>query len=224
MADNVRFLVSFALPLALSFASVLPSPAREEGSGLDSPARGEGKSASSPESPSLLDPSSSPPGEMRPATPAGEDVGRPSSDRDVLGSVVRDMRASERLLRQQQQGVPTRDVQQRIVDTLGELVNQLQRQKGGDAKPQSARSQAATTSPAPTEGQPRASSQAGERNSGGNQEEKPVSPQDLVEKVWGQLPPRMQQQIGSPVHEQFLPQYEPLIIEYYRRLAEENQK
>jgi hypothetical protein len=38
--------------------------------------------------------------------------------------------------------------------------------------------------------------------------------------VWGQLPPQLQKQIQSPTHEQFLPKYETLIIEYYKRLAE----
>ena len=48
----------------------------------------------------------------------------------------------------------------------------------------------------------------------------PESTRELLIQVWGQLPAHLQEQIQSPTQEQFLPQYERLIIEYYRRLAE----
>ena len=41
----------------------------------------------------------------------------------------------------------------------------------------------------------------------------------LFSDVWGQLPEQLQKRIQSPAPEEFLPQYEQLIIDYYKRLA-----
>lgn len=43
----------------------------------------------------------------------------------------------------------------------------------------------------------------------------------MRERNWGHLPERVRQQLQSAAIERFLPQYEELIEEYYRRLAEQ---
>ena len=48
-----------------------------------------------------------------------------------------------------------------------------------------------------------------------------MEPKEMVGRLWGHLPDRMRQQLQSSFSEQFLPQYERLIEEYYKRLAEE---
>lgn len=42
------------------------------------------------------------------------------------------------------------------------------------------------------------------------------------DELWGQLPPQVQQRLKQGLTERTLPQYEPMIEAYYRRLAEES--
>lgn len=44
----------------------------------------------------------------------------------------------------------------------------------------------------------------------------------LVNSVWGHLPARTRDQMQTPTTEQFLPKYERVIADYYRRLAAED--
>jgi hypothetical protein len=159
-------------------------------------------------SPSLLDPAESPPESRGPTTaPAGEDLGSAGSDRELLSRIARDMRSSEQLLRQLERGAATREVQQRIVEELGRLVDQFKQQKGHGAAQQAAAKKASASSAAATQGPPGTAAKPGGLKSDGKEREGSPPPRNLVEEVWGQLPPRLQQQIQSPVHEQFLPQY-----------------
>jgi hypothetical protein len=44
---------------------------------------------------------------------------------------------------------------------------------------------------------------------------------DLLRRFWGHLPDKLRDQMQASLSEQFLPKYERLIEEYYKRLAEE---
>jgi hypothetical protein len=44
---------------------------------------------------------------------------------------------------------------------------------------------------------------------------------DLLRRMWGHLPDKVRDQMQASLSEQFLPKYERLIEEYYKRLAEE---
>ena len=46
----------------------------------------------------------------------------------------------------------------------------------------------------------------------------------VMEELWGELPPRQRQQMLQLPVEEFLPKYELLIEEYFRRLAEEKER
>lgn len=43
---------------------------------------------------------------------------------------------------------------------------------------------------------------------------------NLIQELWGHLPERDRQQVIQPTVETFLPKYELLITEYFKRLAE----
>jgi hypothetical protein len=45
-----------------------------------------------------------------------------------------------------------------------------------------------------------------------------------LDQIWGHLPARIRDQMQSGMAEEFLPQYEQLIEQYYQRLAEEGQR
>ena len=44
---------------------------------------------------------------------------------------------------------------------------------------------------------------------------------DLLRRHWGHLPAKLREQMQSSLKEQFLPKYERVIEDYYRRLAED---
>jgi hypothetical protein len=48
--------------------------------------------------------------------------------------------------------------------------------------------------------------------------------QDLLKNVWGELPPRLRQQMLQSSMEQFLPKYELLIEEYFKTLVNRRQQ
>ncbi|PQO39289.1 hypothetical protein C5Y96_05390 [Blastopirellula marina] len=50
-----------------------------------------------------------------------------------------------------------------------------------------------------------------------------ISPEEqdaLIKKAWGNLPPHLRKQISNSSMERFLPKYERLTQEYFRKLAE----
>ncbi|MBI1247160.1 hypothetical protein GC197_04870 [bacterium] len=56
-----------------------------------------------------------------------------------------------------------------------------------------------------------------------DQDTLPISPEEqdaLVKKAWGNLPPHLRKQISNSSMERFLPKYERLTQEYFRKLAE----
>jgi hypothetical protein len=52
----------------------------------------------------------------------------------------------------------------------------------------------------------------------------PAEMRNLIKDLWGELPPNIREQMMQNPTEQFVPQYETMIEEYYRRLAEEKRE
>ena len=52
----------------------------------------------------------------------------------------------------------------------------------------------------------------------------PAAQEELLKRVWGLLPEKDREQMRQAAGDQFLPEYESLIIRYFRRLAEEDDK
>jgi hypothetical protein len=159
------------------------------------------------------------------AAPAGEDAGKPQSDVEQLAQIARAMRISESLIRNQKTAEETQRVQADIVGGLSKLIDKYQGQ-GGDEQ----RKQPSGTAPSNTSGNATAAGETGNASPRGTQKdgtgkvEPPATAKDLVSEVWGRLPEVLQRQIQSPLREQFLPGYEKLISDYYKRLAEDQQR
>jgi len=142
---------------------------------------------------------------------AGEDVGTASRD-DPLTNIAENMQEAGRRLRSSDTSQQTQQVQRTIVRALEQLVNEMQQQ-------QPEASSASASSPQ-------------QEITGRERGAPPTTPTDVssplpispLEKIWGSLPDRIRQQIQSPSHEEFLPRYERVIEEYYKRLAEEQQR
>ena len=151
-----------------------------------------------------------------------------------LLDIARRMRTVQRLVARTESGTQTQETQTGIVTTLEQLIAQAKK-KCGQCKPSDKPSQKVSSSkPGPKPGKPKPKP--------GNPDAKPsrdskATPgkatarrpdmgqmQSLVKKIWGELPDTTRQQMFEPLVEEFLPKYELLIEEYFRRLAAEQER
>lgn len=201
-----------------------------------------------PVPPGLL-PDSAEPASLAPSAPAAappngtRDYSAVSETDNPLVDIARRMREAERLLAGAQSGQKTQELQDSILRDLDELLKQIsarcraaQACQGQCASPQVAERKGGNPPPpngpkALTE-MPKQRSEKGLRpvgrtserpTYGRNPKANATERKDLVRGAWGSLPERDRQhmlQLLPP--EQFLPKYESLIEEYYRRLGEDN--
>lgn len=154
-----------------------------------------------------------------------------SEDQQPLVEVVQRMRTVEQRLLRGDCGPPTQQSQREIVSELDRLIHQARSQ----AQPSSARqSSTANQDRQGRKGDNQAAAQPGDqagagRKPGGQPKPRPAgatrpSPEQLPAlfgHAWGQLPEQVRQQlIQQWSREQFLPEYAPMIEQYFRRLTE----
>ncbi len=157
-----------------------------------------------------------------------------SEEDNPLLSVARQMREVEGLLARAQSGSRTQQVQSQIVAELEALIDQARKSaakcQGGSPQPQQATASRDSGKPAARkpgdEGSGRRSKPAATSDARPSAVEagapRPEDMKTLIkEQVWGILPERERQRMLELPIEEFLPKYEPLIIEYYRRLSKE---
>jgi hypothetical protein len=132
------------------------------------------------------------------------------------------MRSAEENLRSANASSETQERQQNVVADLDLLIESLSQgdneQNAGQSPEEKAEPNAGESPGGDPGSSPSAISEPPSAKSDGGTENE--SANDLMIQVWGQLPAHLQEQIQSPTREEFLPQYERLIVEYYRRLAE----
>lgn len=164
-------------------------------------------------------PQSSPPAAK---SDEGEDLERVGPD-EFLRDIQLRMRRIEQRLRSQDVSRSTQAEQQRIAADLADFIAQLQQIRGQGEKPKDGGSGSATQQP----GQANAKPKEGRAVESGDRD-KPEGPREresveaMLERggMWGALPPQLRQQLQGLTNDKFLPQYERLIQQYYRRLAE----
>ncbi|MCA9265227.1 MAG: hypothetical protein KDA60_15305 [Planctomycetales bacterium] len=164
-----------------------------------------------PQRPSESDDSSSP----RPALP-GEDVQR--SGANPLADIAGRMKDVQRRIQQQDTAEATQVLQQQIIRDLTALLQQQQQQQ----QQQSAAAAAQAASQPVTRTEPHRDSEGEGRSA--PQDRNTTSQGRLssaLKETWGQLPARWRQSMVAAGIDEFLPQYQQLIEDYYRRLAEE---
>lgn len=186
----------------------------------------------------LFEPAGAGQGSTRGAKPAEErrwdrELGTAaiSEDEQPLVEVVQRMRTVEQRILGGDCGPQTQQSQQEIVADLDRLIRQAR--SGGQAS--AARQQAHPSQPSPERqaaGQPGAKPgdqpsqgrQPGDRAKPGRTGTERPSPQQLAAvfgQVWGELPEQVRQQLLQQWSaEQFLPEYAPMIEQYFRRLTE----
>lgn len=172
--------------------------------------------------------------------------GRPT---DVFEQAVRQMgEVSHRLASERDAGIETQRMQRQILDKLDQVIDAARQQqqeqadgssggggggeqspqemdRGGDDPAQSSRAEGETPGEA-----------AGAEQAGGDQphsgEASPGSAREAaareqalreLRQEWGNLPPRLRDEISEGMNERFSPVYRSLTESYYQRLAEEEE-
>lgn len=155
---------------------------------------------------------------------------------DPLLSIARRMRDVESHLARGDGGEPLRENQEQIIRDLNELIKQASKkcQGGSCSKPgsaqQASRQKASQPKPGSTGG--KASEKPASESTARTGPAKPSPPaetqvadmREILKRLWGELPDRSREQVLQSPVEEFLPRYELLIEEYFRRLAEDKQR
>ncbi len=156
-----------------------------------------------------------------------------AEDENPLLTIARNMCEVEKRIAQNDSDKGTQDLQKKIVDDLDKLIKKAKKScKSGSS--QSAQQQASRRRPV---GQPkpkqntgskpgrRPASTSNQRPQGGGQVEKVDMDRmrAVIKKLWGELPQHQREQMLQLPIEEFLPKYQRMIEEYFRRLAEEKQ-
>jgi len=154
-----------------------------------------------------------------------------------IGKLSRQMREVEDRLGARQAGFDTQRLQQRIVGNLDDLIKELQRKKRSSSSQSSQSSQGSrrsqpkqpssqpgssgsgTTETAQSEGPARESSDELRKD----RSERPdlVDMQQQLKELWGHLPEKAREEMLQSSIDEFLPKYQLLIEEYFRRLVKE---
>ena len=159
----------------------------------------------------------------------GEDIGQPAEDDPTR--IARLMRQVQERIANHEVSAGTQNLQQEIVAELDALIKELQQQKKRSSASNSQASSASNPQvqqpdQQPDEGQQSPGNQPANNSTERLGQENAVASdaatlEALVKQVWGHLPDRARQEMQNATVEDFLPKYQQLIEDYYRRLAEE---
>jgi hypothetical protein len=167
------------------------------------------------------------PGGAKPTAPTDKPAGRTAANTiqsdNPLVLIAERMRQVESRLAQQDTTRETQDIQKQILAELAQLLEQAKKQQAsGQNKPGGSgkgSDQAGTGSGNPTPAPPRDSTNRIEQ--GTKEAVETADVKDLLRGIWGHLPDKLRDQMQASLSEQFLPKYERVIEEYYKRLAED---
>jgi hypothetical protein len=165
---------------------------------------------------------------MRQLGPAG-----PAEEENPLAAVARAMCEVLGRIARSDLGQPTQAVQQQIVAELDRLIRQARTvETRSPSQPQTAAGQRGPAAQPPQpqsgdaqSGSPRGGS-AGKRSTAGQppQTAGAAKIRGMMENVWGELPGKQREQMLQTPVEEFLPEYESLLEDYFQRLAAPQEK
>ncbi|MBC8356275.1 MAG: hypothetical protein H8E66_30215 [Planctomycetes bacterium] len=146
---------------------------------------------------------------------AGEDLGV-TAPKSTLAHLAQLMQGVEQRIHRSDTSTTTQRLQLDIASELAKMLEAAEQEKASQS--------AATASKDPSD-------QTGETTKDGTEED-PTSrgegnvddQADLLDAIWGTLPERLREHIQTPLQEEFLPRYERVIKQYYKRLAEEQRR
>ncbi len=146
----------------------------------------------------------------------GEDIGGTRGEHPLqqIGSMMADVQAR----------LHSRDTSQETLERQRNIVERLSSMIEREAQSASQKS-AAAGQPQRIGAEPgqRPGSTAGPGTTAGSSDG-PGATDALLRRIWGQLPDQVRHQVETPLHEKFLPQYDDLIQDYFKRLADDQTK
>ncbi|MFN0019211.1 MAG: hypothetical protein ACKVP0_13190 [Pirellulaceae bacterium] len=151
----------------------------------------------------------------------GEDIGAPPEN--PLARIGEKMRVSQEKIAGRNTSAETQTTQKEILADLSKLIEQTKKQcsGGGKGKPDGGKS-SAKAGAGTGDVRPGPAKEATDRVGKSEREDAEAADvKDMLRRIWGHLPEKMRDQMQAQLSEQFLPKYEKLIEEYYKRLAEE---
>lgn len=162
-----------------------------------------------------------------------------TSDEDDFTRISKRMHEAERLIPQTESARTTRKLQKEIVSDLDKLIAQLEQQckkcqggasSGGKPSGQQTAKRENVKQPSqkPGDGEHDARNPARDSTQKLGKDEARKADMEqmkgLLKDLWGQLPAKAREQMLQSSPEEFLPKYELLIEDYYRRLAEKQEE
>lgn len=154
-------------------------------------------------------PAKAPPADAAPTAPDSQ---------NPLVQIAEQMRSIQQRIARRDTSAETQERQTAIVKSLQSLLDQAN-SKIGDKQSGGGSAQPGIGTGEAIAGPPRDSTNRIERGSPEPAETADVK--DLLRRTWGHLPPKIRDAMQTSISEKFLPKYERLIEEYYKRLAEE---
>jgi hypothetical protein len=166
------------------------------------------------------------PGGSKPKAPAKvpteTDAAAATADsQNPLANLAERMRTVERRIARHDTSAVTQDEQAQILKDIAALLDDT-RSGQGNQKPESkgnGSAQAGMGTGNAAAGPPRDSTNRIER--GTKEQTETADVKDVLRRIWGHLPEKRREEMQASLSEQFLPKYERMIEEYYKRLAEE---
>jgi len=156
----------------------------------------------------------------------GEDLGMESEQTDPFTRIGTVMDSAGERLARGETSASTLRLQQQALAQLSELIELAQKNckssggedagnpgLGQDGASQGNASDSESENPRARDSQPR---NQGTQPAAVSAEEQ----QALIKEIWGQLPEKVRDRLPNPAGEKFLPKYERIIEEYFKRLAE----
>jgi hypothetical protein len=142
-----------------------------------------------------------------------------------LVRIANAMRAVENRISQSDTSRSTQEAQTQIVKDLSALLEKAQPQTSASSEQsasQSGTNRVSRGTGDPAAGPPRDSTTKVERGTKVATEAADVK--EVMRRIWGHLPEKLRDQMQASLSEEFLPKYQQLIEDYYRRLAEESRE
>lgn len=150
-----------------------------------------------------------------PVLPAGEDLGR-QGESDPLLSIELQMRQIHRRLAEGETGRETQLLQIRLVEDLEGLLDSAR------AGQQDRAGLVSSTSGQASSHAGMGASQGGNETTGDGEQVLDPPPDHLspaIQRIWGSLPPEVRSELRGTRIERFLPKYESMLEQFYRRLS-----
>lgn len=155
----------------------------------------------------------------------------------VIKRTLSSMRSAESLIREQKVGKDTQAVQEKVLEDLDRLIslaekNMVQAPEAGDPlppsePPQDNKKPQETAKPNPQQSPRKDGTDDKQDSSDTTNQDKPKLEivlvdrhRVVVQRAWGNLPPKLQSELRNMAGEKYLKQYESLIERYYEALAE----